>query len=203
MVTTTHSDQSRSARSESGPPTFGEMFRASPWLFLDGMVLISAVIVVGAFFYFYEDSRNSLWQALGYGWVPVGLWAASIILILRYQARTLVHRWRLGAWAPPWWPLRLRSVLPQPRSWSAGGGLLRWPLGYGPWRSLPPARWSGQDACHCWPGPAGVLPSFHRALLHQRNFPPLAMVPDGRGLRLPGIRSGRRGDEEWPGTHQR
>ncbi len=95
MVTTTHSDQSRSARSDSGPPTFGEMFRASPWLFLDGMVLISAVVVVGAFFYFYEDSRKSLWQALGYGWVPVGLWAASILLALRYRARSSLRHWRL------------------------------------------------------------------------------------------------------------
>ena len=95
MVTTTRSDHPSPARSGSGPPTFGEMFRASPWLFLDGMVLISAVVVAGAYFYFYEDSRRWLWQALGYGWVPVGLWAASILFTLRYRARTLVRRWRL------------------------------------------------------------------------------------------------------------
>ena len=90
MVSTTHTDHSRSA-----PPTFGEMFRASPWLFLDGMVLISAIVVAGAFFYFYEDPRKWLWQTLGYGWIPVGLWAASVLFALRYRARTLVYHWRL------------------------------------------------------------------------------------------------------------
>ena len=90
MVSTTHTDHSRSA-----PPTFGEMFRASPWLYLDGMVLISAIVVAGAFFYFYEDPRKWLWQSLGYGWIPVGLWAASVLFALRYRARTLVYHWRL------------------------------------------------------------------------------------------------------------
>ena len=89
MATTANVDRSRSA-----PPTFREMFRASPWLFVDAMVLTSAAVVAGVFFYFYEDSREWFWQALGYGWIPVGLWAASILFVLRYQARMLVYRWR-------------------------------------------------------------------------------------------------------------
>ena len=95
MVSTTHTDHSRPARSETGPPTFGDMFRASPWLFLDGMVLVSAIVVGGAFFYFYDDHREWLWQGLGYGWVPVGLWAASVLYALRHRSRLLVCRWRL------------------------------------------------------------------------------------------------------------
>ena len=90
MVTTTHSDHSRSA-----PPTFGEMFRASPWLFLDGMVLISAIVVVGAFFYFYVDYREWFWQALGFGWILVALWAGTVLFALRYRPRMLAYRWRL------------------------------------------------------------------------------------------------------------
>ena len=97
MVSTSHTDQSRPARSETGPPTFGEMFRASPWLFLDGMVLVSAIVVVGAFLYFYDNPREWLWQALGYGWAPAGLWAASVLFTLRYRARMLAHHWRLWA----------------------------------------------------------------------------------------------------------
>ena len=95
MVSTAHNDHSRSTRSETGPPTFGEMFRASPWLFLDGMVLVSAIVIGGAFLYFYDDPRKWLWQGLGYGWAPVGLWAASVLFTLRYRARMLVYHWRL------------------------------------------------------------------------------------------------------------
>ena len=76
------------------PPTFGDMFRASPWLFLDGMVLVSAVLVLGSFFYFYQEPRHSVWQALGYGWIPVGLWGASVLFALRYRAGSLLRHWR-------------------------------------------------------------------------------------------------------------
>ena len=82
------------ARSRAIPPTFGDMFRSSPWLFLDGMVLVSAIVVCGAFFYFYEDPRRWVWQALGYGWIPVGLWGASVLFVLRYRTRVLVRHWR-------------------------------------------------------------------------------------------------------------
>ena len=92
MATTADSGQSRPA-----PPTFGEMFQASPWLFLDGMVLLSVILVSGAVLYFFEDYREWAWQALGYGWIPAGLWAAAALFVLRYQARLLAHRWRLWA----------------------------------------------------------------------------------------------------------
>ena len=89
MASIARGDQPRSA-----PPTFGEMFRASPWLFVDGMVLTTAIVVVGSFFYFYEDPRKWFWQALGFGWIPVGLWVASVLFVVRYQVRTLVYHWR-------------------------------------------------------------------------------------------------------------
>ena len=97
MVSTTHTDHSRSTGSVTGPPAFGEMFRASPWLFLDGMLLVSAIVVAGAFLYFYEAPREWLWQGLGYGWAPVGLWAATVLYTLRYRARMQAYHWRLWA----------------------------------------------------------------------------------------------------------
>ena len=90
MATTNHSDHSRSA-----PPGIGDMFRVGPWLFLDGMLFISAIVVVGSLFFFYVDARNYIWQALGYGWIPVGMWAASALFALRYRARMLAYRWRM------------------------------------------------------------------------------------------------------------
>ncbi len=81
----------------TAPPTFADMFRASPWLFVDGLVVLSAAVISGAYLYFYESHREWLWQAMGYGWAPVGLWAASALLVLRYQPRIVVHHWRLWA----------------------------------------------------------------------------------------------------------
>ena len=83
--------------SGTGPPTFAEMFRYSPWLFLDGLVLMTVVLVGGAYFFFYPDAREWMWQALGYGWAPVGLWALSALFFLRYHPRTLVRYWRRWA----------------------------------------------------------------------------------------------------------
>ena len=82
---------------KAAPPTFSEMFRASPWLFVDGLVFMSAAVIGGAYLYFYDSHREWLWQALGYGWIPVGLWAGSALFVLRYQARMLAYRWRFWA----------------------------------------------------------------------------------------------------------
>ena len=84
----------RAAKSGSGPPTFAEMFRYTPWIFLDVLFLMSVVIVGGAFFYFFPDARERVWQALGYGWAPVGLWVLSAIFFFRYRPRMLVRYWR-------------------------------------------------------------------------------------------------------------
>ena len=82
---------------KAAPPTFSEMFRASPWLFVDGLVFLSAAVIGGAYLYFYESHREWLWQALGYGWIPVGFWAGSALLTLRYHPRMLAYRWRVWA----------------------------------------------------------------------------------------------------------
>ena len=76
------------------PPTFGEMFRYSPWLFLDILFLMSVGVVGGAYFFFYPDALEWVWQALGYGWAPVGLWALSALFFLRYHPRMVVRYWR-------------------------------------------------------------------------------------------------------------
>ena len=87
----------RKVQSGSGPPTFAEMFRYTPWLFLDGLVLMTVVIIGGTLFYFYPDTRERVWQALGYGWAPAGLWIVSALFFLRYRPRMLVRYWRRWA----------------------------------------------------------------------------------------------------------
>ena len=81
----------------SGPPTFAEIFRNSPWLFVDGLVLLTVATVGAAYFYFFPDAREWVWQALGYGWAPVGLWILSALFFLRYYPRALVRYWRRWA----------------------------------------------------------------------------------------------------------
>ena len=78
----------------TGPPTFAEMFRHSPWLFADVLVFVGLAIISGAFFFFYPGAREWVWQALGYGWIPVGLWLASALFFLRYRPIMLVRYWR-------------------------------------------------------------------------------------------------------------
>ena len=186
MVSTTHTDHSRSA-----PPTFGEMFRASPWLFLDGMVLISAIVVAGAFIYFYEDPRKWFWQALGYGWIPVGLWAASVLFHLAVPGPDAgVSLASVGSGRRPGSPLHLWIVLLQPRPWPAGRGLPCRPLGNGSWRPIAIARRSGQDAGNNRSGSAGVLPPVHWPCLLKGTITFLALAPTGRRLCLPGAVSG-------------
>ena len=82
---------------KAAPPTFSEMFRASPWLFVDGLVFLSAAVIGGAYLFFYDGHREWLWQALGYGWIPVGLCAGTALFTLRYQPRMLAYRWRVWA----------------------------------------------------------------------------------------------------------
>ena len=58
---------------------------------------MTVATVGGAYFYFFPDAREWMWQALGYGWAPVGLWALSALFFLRYRTRTVVRFWRRWA----------------------------------------------------------------------------------------------------------
>ena len=51
-------------------------------------------IVAAAFFYISPDVREWTWQALGYGWAPVGLWTVAAAFTLRYAPRSLFRCWR-------------------------------------------------------------------------------------------------------------
>ena len=68
-----------------------------PWLFVDALVVAAVVTVAVAFFYLSPDSREWAWQALGYGWGPVGLWVISAVFVLRYSPRSLFRYWRRWA----------------------------------------------------------------------------------------------------------
>ena len=72
-------------------------FLASPGLVADITAVTAAVLVAAVFFFFYPDTAERLYQALGYGWAPAGLWGAAAILALRYRHRLLLRYWRYWA----------------------------------------------------------------------------------------------------------
>ena len=78
-------------------PGIPSSFLSSPGLVADIMAVTAAVLVAALFFFFYPDTAKRLYQALGYGWAPVGVWAASALLALRYRHRFLLRYWRYWA----------------------------------------------------------------------------------------------------------
>ena len=91
MAATAKQEQSRSSSS------FPAALPSGPWLFVDALVVAAVVTVAAVFFYISPDAREWTWQALGYGWAPVGLWAASVVITLRYSPRSLARYWRRWA----------------------------------------------------------------------------------------------------------
>ena len=85
-------------KGQSGsPPSFTAALPSGPWLFIDALVVAAVAIVAAAFFYISPDVREWTWQALGYGWAPVGLWAIAAAFTLRYALRSLFRYWRRWA----------------------------------------------------------------------------------------------------------
>ncbi len=91
MAATAKQEQSGS------PPSFPAALPSGPWLFVDSLVVAAVVTVAAVFFYISPDTREWTYQALGYGWGPVGLWAVAAVFVLRYSPRSLFRYWRRWA----------------------------------------------------------------------------------------------------------
>ena len=77
--------------------SFSAALPSGPWLFIDALVVAAVAIIAAVFFYISPDVREWTWQALGYGWAPVGLWAIAAVFTLRYALRSLFRYWRRWA----------------------------------------------------------------------------------------------------------
>lgn len=84
-------------KQSGSPPSLPVALPSGPWLFVDALVAAAVVTVAAAFFYISPDAREWAWQALGYGWAPVSLWAIAAAFTLRYSPRSLFRCWR--SWA--------------------------------------------------------------------------------------------------------
>ncbi len=77
----------------SAPPLPGTL-RETPWLFVDALVVAAVAVIAAVFFFFSPDAREWTYQALGYGWAPVALWALSAVIALRYFHHFLFRYWK-------------------------------------------------------------------------------------------------------------
>ena len=81
------------------PTSIPFTIRDSPWLFVDALVVAALAVIGAVFFFLYPDAREWAYQALGFGWAPVIIWAASVLFALRYLPRQLFRYWRRWALA--------------------------------------------------------------------------------------------------------
>ena len=85
-------------RSRSGAtPSVKEIIQAGPGTALDGLALVAIGLTAWLGFWIYPAGRHWAQEALGYGWIPVGLWLLAGLVTLRYHRRSLVQYWRRWA----------------------------------------------------------------------------------------------------------
>ena len=75
-------------------PSVKDIIQAGPGTVLDGLALVAIALAAGLGLWLYPEGRRWALEALGYGWIPVGLWLFAALVTLRYQRRALVQYWR-------------------------------------------------------------------------------------------------------------
>ena len=73
----------------------GAKSRFGSFIFLDIAVIISVIAAAYVVFRFYPDTWERAYATLGYGWIPVLLWAVALLAALRYRPSSLARFWNL------------------------------------------------------------------------------------------------------------
>ena len=81
-------------RRNTASPSIKELIHGTPGSLIDALVIMAIGLSVGLYFGFSGDRREWAIEALGYGWVPVGLWVAVTLATLRYNRHILIAHWR-------------------------------------------------------------------------------------------------------------
>ena len=81
-------------RRDTASPSIKELLNGSPRSLIDALAVLAIGVSIGLFLVFSGEGREWTIEALGYGWVPAGLFVAVILGTLRYNPRILFARWR-------------------------------------------------------------------------------------------------------------
>ncbi len=79
---------------DTAPPSIKGLTHGGPGSLIDALVILAIGLSVGLCFGFSNDAREWAIEALGYGWVPVGLLVAVTLVTLRYNRHILFNHWR-------------------------------------------------------------------------------------------------------------
>ena len=120
-------------RSRSGAPLSAkDIIRAGPGTVFDGLALVAIGLAAGFGLWLYPAGGSWALEALGYGWIPVGLWLFGGLATLRYQRRALVRYWRRWAIAAATAAVAIGAL----SLFSTGDGILAESTLGGNWGSL-------------------------------------------------------------------
>ncbi|HJN85945.1 MAG: DNA translocase FtsK [Dehalococcoidia bacterium] len=86
----------RRRRPVAPSPKLRDLIRAGPSPAIEGLVFVVLGLGLGLGLGLSPAARHWTFEALGYGWIPVGLWIVAALAALRYHPRSLKFHWR-------WW----------------------------------------------------------------------------------------------------
>ncbi|MCH8988321.1 MAG: DNA translocase FtsK [Chloroflexi bacterium] len=81
-------------RRNTASPSIKDLIHGAPGSLIDALAILAIGLSVGLFFGFSRDAREWAIEALGYGWVPAGLWVAVTLATLRYNRQIVFAHWR-------------------------------------------------------------------------------------------------------------
>ena len=81
-------------RHNTASPSIKELIQGSPGSLFDALATLAIGLSVGLFLAFSGAARAWTVEALGYGWVPAGLFLAVGLATLRYNRHVLFAQWR-------------------------------------------------------------------------------------------------------------
>jgi len=81
-------------RRNTASPSIKKLLNGSPRSLVDAMAVTAIGLSVGLLLAFSGAARQWTVEALGYGWVPAGLFIAAILATLRYNRHILFAHWR-------------------------------------------------------------------------------------------------------------
>ena len=81
-------------RRPAASPSIKDLIKGAPGSVLDALFILAVGLGAGLVFGYSTDAREWAIEALGFGWIPVGLWLATALVTLRYNRRIFLTYWR-------------------------------------------------------------------------------------------------------------